>query len=91
MTNPIFLPGRTAASGLVDKVNTGKTASASRTAGFAPDELVLSAVARQSSLGDVTDRNRIDAIRQAIQNGQYPVDSRRIAEVFLALEQSLPE
>jgi negative regulator of flagellin synthesis FlgM len=32
------------------------------------------------------DRAKVDSIRQAIQNGQYPLNPRRIAESFVALE-----
>jgi len=32
------------------------------------------------------DRSKVDSIKQAIQNGQYPLNPRRIAESFVALE-----
>ncbi len=32
------------------------------------------------------DRTKVDSIKQAIQNGQYPLNPRRIAESFIALE-----
>lgn len=32
------------------------------------------------------DRAKVDSIKQAIQNGQYPLNPRRIAESFIALE-----
>lgn len=32
------------------------------------------------------DRAKVDSIKQAIQNGQYPLNPRRIAESFVALE-----
>jgi negative regulator of flagellin synthesis FlgM len=35
------------------------------------------------------DRAKVDAIRAAIQQGQYPLDSRRIAESFVALEKMI--
>jgi negative regulator of flagellin synthesis FlgM len=32
------------------------------------------------------DRNKVEAIKQAIQDGSYPVNARRIAESFAAME-----
>ena len=37
------------------------------------------------------DRAKVDAIREAIHNGQYPLDPRRIAESFLAIEQMISD
>lgn len=37
------------------------------------------------------DRAKVDAIRDAIKNGQYPLDSRRIAESFVAIEQMISD
>jgi len=37
------------------------------------------------------DRAKVDAIRHAIQNGQYPLDPRRIAESFVAIEQMISD
>ena len=37
------------------------------------------------------DRAKVDAIRHAIQNGQYPLDPRRIAESFVAIEQLISD
>lgn len=57
----------------------------------ADDQLELSAVARQAPGETSFDRVKVDAIKQAIQNGQYPLDARRMAESFLALEQMIRE
>ena len=35
------------------------------------------------------DRVKVDSIKQAIENGQYPLNPRRIAESFVALEQMI--
>jgi negative regulator of flagellin synthesis FlgM len=35
------------------------------------------------------DRKKVDSIRRAIQDGQYPLDPKRIAESFLAIEQMI--
>jgi negative regulator of flagellin synthesis FlgM len=37
------------------------------------------------------DRAKVDAIKEAIQNGQYPLNPRRIAESFVALEQLISD
>jgi negative regulator of flagellin synthesis FlgM len=37
------------------------------------------------------DRAKVDAIRDAIKNGQYPLDPRRIAESFVAIEQLISD
>lgn len=55
----------------------------------AKDELRLSDVARQAMQEPEFDRAKVDAIRNAIQQGQYPLDSRRIAENFVALERMI--
>jgi flagellar biosynthesis anti-sigma factor FlgM len=35
------------------------------------------------------DRKKVDSIRQAIQDGKYPLDPRRIAESFWSIEQMI--
>lgn len=70
--------------------------SAARPAPTAParpsaDELRLSNVAQRVMAQPDFDRAKVDAIKQAIQNGQYPLNSRKIAESFVALEQMIKE
>ena len=50
------------------------------------DELHLSEVARQATQEPQFDRAKVEAIKLAIQQGQYPLDVRRIAENFVAIE-----
>lgn len=50
------------------------------------DELQLSEVARQATQEPQFDRAKVEAIKRAIQQGQYPLDVRRIAESFVAIE-----
>lgn len=58
----------------------------------APDTLELSAAARTPTAGEAPfDRAKVDAIKQAIERGQYPLDPRRMAESFLAVEQMINE
>lgn len=35
------------------------------------------------------DRSKVDSIKKAIQEGQYPLNPRRIAESFVAMEQMI--
>ncbi len=49
-------------------------------------ELRLSPSAKQAMAEPAFDRNKVEAIKQAIQDGSYPVNARRIAESFAAME-----
>ena len=53
------------------------------------DEFVPSDVAKQAMSSEPFDQAKVDAIKQAIQDGQYPLDSRRIAESFMAVERMI--
>jgi negative regulator of flagellin synthesis FlgM len=96
MTDPISKAGRYSALEPASRpAPRGERALASATEGARPsaaapaDELRLSAVAREALQEPEFDRAKVDAIRQAIERGQYPLDSRRIAESFLAIEQMI--
>ncbi len=98
MTDPISHFGRkaqieTSSRQALAKAEPRAAAPASEAAGpaVAPptDELRLSAVARQAMQEPEFDRAKVDAIKTAIQQGQYPVDSRRIAENFVAIEKMI--
>jgi negative regulator of flagellin synthesis FlgM len=54
-----------------------------------PDMLILSDVAKKAMQEPTFDRAKVDSIKKAIQNGQYPLDPRRIAESFVAIEQMI--
>jgi negative regulator of flagellin synthesis FlgM len=53
------------------------------------DEVKLSAVAQKAMQEPEFDRAKVEAIKVAIQQGQYPLDSRRIAENFVAIEKMI--
>ncbi len=53
------------------------------------DEVKLSEVAQKALQEPEFDRAKVDAIKLAIQQGQYPMDSRRIAENFMAIEKMI--
>ena len=53
------------------------------------DEINLRKVAQRMHEEPNFDRKKVDSIRKAIQDGQYPLDPRRIAESFLSIEQMI--
>ena len=53
------------------------------------DEINLRKVAQRMHEEPNFDRKKVDSIRQAIQDGKYPLDPRRIAESFWAIEQMI--
>jgi negative regulator of flagellin synthesis FlgM len=55
------------------------------------DELLLSNVAERAMAQQDFDRVKIDSIKQAIHDGQYPLSPRKIAESFHAIEQMIRE
>ena len=68
------------------RVSAPPSEAAGQVAAPPTDELRLSSVAQQAMQEPEFDRAKVDSIRQAIQNGQYPLNPRRIAESFVALE-----
>jgi len=54
--------------------------------GQADDVLSLSDVTERLKAEPEIDRAKVDAIKKALQNGQYPLNARRTAESFVALE-----
>jgi len=50
------------------------------------DTVELSETAQLELRAEQFNRAKVEAIKQALQNGQYPLDSRRIAENFYAIE-----
>ena len=98
MTDPISHFGRKAQiesasrQGLAKDAlrNTERAGDApSLSAAPATDELKLSEVALKAMQEPEFDRAKVDAIKTAIQQGQYPLDSRRIAENFVAIEKMI--
>ena len=53
------------------------------------DEINLRKVVQRMHEEPNFDRKKVDSIRQAISDGHYPLDPRRIAESFLAIEQMI--
>lgn len=50
------------------------------------DILELSEVAKRAAAEPSFDREKVEAIKQALSEGNYPINARRIAESFVAVE-----
>ena len=72
----------------VERPVDGQTDSTKASSAAAPkdDQLVLSEVAQRAMAEPGFDRAKVESIKQAIQDGSYPMNSRRIAESFAAME-----
>lgn len=79
-------------SGSKDSVAPDSSAPATSSA-KAPgsDELHLSNVATRAMAEPDFDRVKVESIKQAIHDGQYPLNPRKIAESFHAIEQMIRE
>jgi len=66
-----------------DLISGGKPA---KTAAPRADELVLSDIAQKAMAEPAFDRNKVEAIKQALKDGNYPLNARRIAESFVSME-----
>ena len=96
MTDPISQYGRFAkldstARPAADKSDKkAKAASAPVSAPAAgADEAQSSEAVRKVMDEPAFDQAKVDSIKQALRNGQYPLDSRRIAENFVAIEKMI--
>ncbi|MEY2994601.1 MAG: hypothetical protein RL357_1536 [Pseudomonadota bacterium] len=72
-----------------DRAGAGVGAGAPASASPLGDQVQLSDVALEAMKTDSFDRAKVDAIKLAIQNGDYPLDARRIAESFYSIEQMI--
>ena len=50
------------------------------------DEVVLSPMAQKAMAEPAFDRAKVESIKQALKDGNYPLNSRRIAESFASIE-----
>jgi negative regulator of flagellin synthesis FlgM len=103
MTNPISQWNRMVTANSVerqvadradkaDKAEKAADASAARPApAAADDKLDLSPAARAMASEPEIDRAKVEMIKKQIEQGEYPLDPRRIAENFMALEQMIRE
>jgi negative regulator of flagellin synthesis FlgM len=98
MSDPISNYGRmtqsnAAARSAIEKVDPKGTSAASAKEESAPakvspgaDKISLSNVAQKVMAQPEFDRAKVESIKQAIKDGNYPVNPRRIAERLVALE-----
>jgi negative regulator of flagellin synthesis FlgM len=104
MTDPISQYGRlnqsdSAVRGSAEKVSkkasapapSALTTESSERTVRQEDTVSLSNVAQKVMAEPDFDRAKVESIKQAIAEGQYPLDPKRIAESFLALERMIRE
>ena len=72
-----------------NSAETSAQAVKAKSASAVRDEVVLSNVAQIAKDQPAYDKAKVDSIKQAIKDGQYPLDARRIAENFHALEKMI--
>lgn len=73
----------------LDQPQDGQPDAAKARAAEAParsDELVLSPIAQRAMAEPAFNREKVEAIKQAIKDGSYPMDARRIAQSFASIE-----
>ena len=103
MNDPISNYGRktqsnAAARKAIEKVDpkgasasSAKEESAPAKASPGADKISLSNVAQKVMAQPEFDRAKVESIKQAIKDGNYPVNPRRIAESFVALEKLITD
>lgn len=98
MSNPIS--GLYSGSSLLDKATLDKTkrksldgadAGSAESAKAKPtvsrqDQLELSDIAKKAMAEPAFDRHKVESIKLALKEGNYPLNSRHIAESFVAME-----
>ena len=67
------------------------TSSAPSVRSAGADQLQLTNVAAKAMAEPDFDRVKVESIKQAIQDGQYPLNPRKIAESFHAIEKLIRE
>jgi flagellar biosynthesis anti-sigma factor FlgM len=74
-----------------DSAPAGAGAAKASTHAPGPDALQLSNVSARAMAEPDFDRVKVDAIKQALKEGNYPLNPRLIAESFYAIEQMISE
>ena len=69
-----------------DDLLSSDAGKAAKTAAPRGDELVLSDIAQKAMAEPAFDRSKVEAIKQALKDGNYPLNARRIAESFVSME-----
>lgn len=73
----------------VESGRENRNVPASETVRLTDSALELQRLLATVDAGEPVDIDRVEQIRQAVSEGRYEIDSRQIAERFLALERSL--
>ena len=99
MADPISSLGRTAQADLAaenrlkkiedDKRNAVQSGQAPRAAEPADDRVELSGIDARAMAAPDFDSEKVERIKQAIRDGNYPLDAQRIAESFVSLERMI--
>ena len=78
-------------AGTLAKALSDVSTSAPATKPAMGEQVQLSNVAARAMSEPDFDRAKVESIKEAIQNGQYPLNPRKIAESFHAIEQMIRE
>jgi negative regulator of flagellin synthesis FlgM len=72
-----------------ETVDSGETPTAKAAKSAGSDQVVLSDIAKRAMAEPAFDRQKVDAIKEAIKDGNYPLNAKRIAESFVAIEKMI--
>lgn len=72
-----------------DKRNAVQSGQATRAVEPADDRVELSGIDARAMAAPDFDSEKVERIKQAIRDGNYPLDARRIAESFVSLERMI--
>jgi len=102
MTDPISSYAKSSRSDASVRASVGKPDKESKAATVAPapapssppegrrsDSVQMSNVAQKAMSEPDFDRVKVESIKQAISQGNYPLDVKRIAESFVAIERMI--
>jgi len=101
MCNPISAPANSPISAIArirptdiaangqSLVHTHCCQGAGETVALSAQAQTLQQVSACQCAQPVVDQSRVEKLREAIENGHYPIDSQRLARKILAFEQSL--
>lgn len=88
MTGSTRRPEGTQAAGTTSS-STASTTSTEDTVNVSRSSLLLSELERAVAALPVVDANRVETLKQAIESGQYEVDSQSLADSIMRIEQEL--
>ena len=89
--NQVDALARKTADETQDKAEQAAAQKSTGTPALEDDMLQLSEAALKAMEEPAFDRTRVDAIKQSIADNGYPIDPRRIAEQFVAIEKMIKD